>query len=71
MEGSLFIPLIASVVLISGVVVCFSSSHPDPREPPIVSSTIPFIGHFLGLVKYGGAYYDKIRFVNIYVYWEE
>ena len=33
----------------------------SPREPPMVSSSIPYIGHILGLLQYGTRYYQKTR----------
>ncbi|KAL8808469.1 MAG: hypothetical protein Q9182_000019 [Xanthomendoza sp. 2 TL-2023] len=30
--------------------------HPD--EPPVIPSTIPLIGHIIGLIRYGGRYYQ-------------
>ena len=34
----------------------------DPREPPLVTSRIPFIGHILGLLRYGTRYYQMTRY---------
>ncbi|KAF7360339.1 Cytochrome P450 [Mycena venus] len=36
----------------------------DPREPPIVSPAIPFIGHLLGMAFYGGRYLKQIGIRN-------
>ena len=33
----------------------------DEKEPPLVPSTIPFIGHILGLVRSGTKYYAQLR----------
>ncbi|CAJ2510213.1 Uu.00g061130.m01.CDS01 [Anthostomella pinea] len=33
----------------------------DPREPRRVRPRIPFIGHVLGIVRYGSAYYSQTR----------
>ena len=32
-----------------------------PGEPPVVSSSIPYIGHILGLLRHGTRYYQKTR----------
>lgn len=34
----------------------------DPREPPIINAKIPFIGHILGLIRYGVPYYAMTRY---------
>lgn len=36
---------------------------PADGEPPLVQSPIPFIGHIIGLVRYGVSYYRQLRFV--------
>lgn len=33
----------------------------DPREPPVISSKIPFFGHIIGLIRYGSQYFEIIR----------
>ena len=33
------------------------------NEPPIITSSIPYIGHILGLLKYGTRYYQRIRYI--------
>lgn len=52
-----------SQVLILGAVaalgyVVYQGSRRDPREPPLVSGGIPFIGHLLGQVLYGVEYWS-------------
>ncbi|KAK7044700.1 cytochrome P450 [Favolaschia claudopus] len=37
-----------------------ASRKQDPREPPVVPSTIPYIGHLLGMALYGGRYLKEI-----------
>jgi hypothetical protein len=34
----------------------------NPREPPVLSSSIPYIGHILGLLRYGHKYYQTTRY---------
>lgn len=38
--------------------VLFNGSRRDPREPPQLSGSIPFIGHLLGQVMYGVEYWS-------------
>lgn len=32
----------------------------DPREPPILKPTIPFVGHIIGILRYQMAYFDTL-----------
>ncbi|KAF7351210.1 Cytochrome P450 [Mycena sanguinolenta] len=41
-----------------------SSGKLDPREPPVVNSAIPFVGHLLGMALYGGRYLKQIGIQN-------
>ena len=34
----------------------------DPKEPPLISSTIPYVGHIIGLIRTGTRYYAKLRY---------
>lgn len=49
--------LALGVVAALGLVVYHGSRH-DPREPPLVSGRIPFIGHLLGQAMYGVEYWS-------------
>lgn len=49
--------LILGAVTALGYVVYHGSRH-DPREPPLVSGSIPIIGHLLGQVMYGVEYWS-------------
>lgn len=35
----------------------------DPREPPLVRSTVPFIGHILGMVQHQSDYFTRLVYV--------
>ncbi|KAI9164117.1 Cytochrome P450 monooxygenase nodJ [Paramyrothecium foliicola] len=35
-------------------------AKPDPREPPYVKETIPFVSHIYGLLKHGLRYFDLV-----------
>lgn len=59
--------LIYSVVLIIiaySTVQYFATRKVDPREPPVISSTLPYLGHILGVLQNGGKYYKIIRYVS-------
>lgn len=34
----------------------------DQKEPPLISSTIPYVGHLIGIIRYGTKYYAKMRY---------
>lgn len=44
------------------VVVCWLSNMPDPREPPLVPASIPYIGHVVGLMRSKFNYYVHLRY---------
>jgi hypothetical protein len=35
----------------------------DPREPPIISHPIPYVGHVIGMFTHGAKYFDFIKYV--------
>lgn len=37
----------------------------DPKEPPEVSASVPFIGHLLGIIKYEADYFQRVRLVAL------
>ncbi|KAF7510550.1 hypothetical protein GJ744_006396 [Endocarpon pusillum] len=50
---------IAVLVLAIYYFLQFLTPKLDPREPPLISAKIPFIGHVVGLLRYGVPYYAK------------
>ncbi|KAI1814269.1 cytochrome P450 [Poronia punctata] len=41
-----------------------STQKLDPREPPVIASSIPFVGHILGMAFYGGKYIKSLGLRN-------
>ena len=39
----------------------FYQAKHDPREPPLLSQTIPIIGHVIGMLRKKGRYYVQLR----------
>jgi len=37
------------------------SSPTDPRVPPLIKSTIPFVGHIIGTFRYKMKYFEILR----------
>ena len=67
MDSSLFstfvgILLLVVVVYVS-LVYLFGPKY-DPREPPVIASLVPFVGHILGLLRYGQRYFEILRSPN-------
>lgn len=64
MEARLFSAFVGVLLLLIivyvSLVYLFSPKY-DPREPPIVSSFIPYVGHILGLLRYGQRYFEILR----------
>jgi len=42
-------------------IIYFFSPKYDPREPPVISHIIPYVGHILGLIIYGTHYFEILR----------
>ncbi|EXJ89429.1 hypothetical protein A1O3_02496 [Capronia epimyces CBS 606.96] len=51
---------LASVLLLAIVVEKAFSARLDPREPPLLPSKLPVIGHLIGFLRYGSAYYMQL-----------
>ena len=39
-------------------------SKQDPREPPFVAASIPYIGHIIGLMRSNFNYYVQLRYTQ-------
>ena len=48
------------VIVYISLVYLFSPKY-DPREPPVISSFVPYVGHILGLLRYGQRYFEILR----------
>ncbi|KAL9134788.1 MAG: hypothetical protein Q9175_004026 [Cornicularia normoerica] len=67
MDTSLFsafvgVSLLVVIVYVS-LVYLFSPKY-DPREPPVISSLVPYVGHILGLLRYGQRYFEILSARN-------
>lgn len=51
---------IIGVVLVVVLSSSYTSFHGQRREPPSVSSTIPFVGHLIGLIQHGSGYLSML-----------
>jgi hypothetical protein len=46
-------------------ITCALSPKFDSQEPPVIPQKIPFIGHVLGLARFGITYYLEVRLVIV------
>lgn len=54
--------LIILVVSLGAVILLKMVSSPqNPREPPLISASIPYIGHVVGLMRSKFNYYVQLR----------
>lgn len=60
-QHQLLIFSLALITILYATVQYFATRKIDPREPPIVSSTLPYLGHVLGTLQNGNKYYKMIR----------
>ncbi|KAK7978555.1 hypothetical protein PG988_006045 [Apiospora saccharicola] len=60
MARILVIPLAMLAVIVSVSVYYWFAIPYDPRQPPRIRSNTPFLGHMIGLLRYGAGYYSKI-----------
>lgn len=52
------------------ILAFFLSVKQDPREPPYIPQTIPWVGHLIQVIRKGTRYYDRVRycFFEMYFY---
>lgn len=50
-----------AVLVISYYALRYVSERSDPKEPPVVSSKIPFLGHVIGLIRKKSEYYVQLQ----------
>jgi phosphate/sulfate permease len=56
--------LTVAAVLYGALHVLLNATH-DAREPPPISSSIPFIGSMIGLARKKSKYYTELRYVQL------
>lgn len=52
--------LLAAVVGYISIIYLLSPKY-DPREPPVLSHFIPYVGHIIGMIRYGTSYFEMLR----------
>ncbi|KAI0100258.1 cytochrome P450 [Nemania sp. FL0031] len=58
---------IIAIVAAYALVYQYSTQKLDTKEPPIIASLIPFIGHVLGMALHGGKYIKNIGIRNKHI----
>ncbi|KAI0146831.1 putative cytochrome P450 [Xylariaceae sp. FL1272] len=58
--------IVTSILLTYGLMISLEAKMIPcyDAEPPIIRSKIPFVGHFLGLIRFGASYYRILREQN-------
>ena len=56
------------LLLVGCAVACYVLDHfyapkNAPNEPPVLSHPIPYIGHIIGLLRHGLAYFEMTRYL--------
>ncbi|KAF8857394.1 cytochrome P450 [Acephala macrosclerotiorum] len=59
--------ILLTVVVLSVFFRALTRSRKDDREPPVTPSSIPFIGHLLGMITYQGDYFKSLS--SLYPTW--
>jgi hypothetical protein len=59
--------LVAALFLFTAL----STPRLDPREPPILKPTIPFIGHIIGMIRHQAIHHQTLLLERSDLYWHE
>lgn len=52
----------AALALLAAFIVAWQwNERRDPREPPYIRSNIPFVGHIIGMIRYGAKYFQLVN----------
>ena len=62
MSQTAFLTFLAIAAGISFMLARGLGSKQDPREPPVVVASIPYIGHIVGLMQSKFNYYVQLRY---------
>ena len=62
---STFVGILLLVVIVYVSLVYLFGPKYDPREPPVILSLVPFVGHILGILRYGQRYFEILRSPNL------
>ncbi|KAK5626333.1 hypothetical protein RRF57_002048 [Xylaria bambusicola] len=68
LEGWFLSPIATCIIIIFtvyGLVHRYSAQKVDAREPSVIPSIIPFVGHILGMALYGGKYIKNLGSLRI------
>lgn len=44
--------------------ILFHLRQQDPREPPYIHPGLPFIGHLIGMIRYGAKYFELVKYAT-------
>jgi hypothetical protein len=67
--------MLLPLVVLALAAICFLNYYwmpkHDANEPPVVSSSIPYVGHIIGLWQHGSRYYEFMRYLPDMLYERE
>jgi hypothetical protein len=58
--GSTVAVVLLSIILLAAI-RSYDGRKIDPREPPVIPPTIPYVGHLLGMLIYGSRYFKSLE----------
>ena len=56
---TILVLFLVGFILTISVIHVFGPRY-DPREPPVIPQRIPYVGHIIGLIRYGHGYLERI-----------
>ncbi len=59
----MFLPLVILALAAICLLNYYLMPTHDANEPPVVSSSIPYVGHIIGLVQHGSRYFEFMRYL--------
>lgn len=62
-EGVSYVALVlvlGTALFLGALAKLASSTRADVREPPVVPSSVPFVGHVFGIFRYGASYFQYL-----------
>ena len=65
---SMFVPIVCTILLVLGIAVVYSrgetKSSPENKEPPVLTSKVPFFGHLIGMLRWQVGYMQMLRYIG-------
>lgn len=59
-SGGKSVVVVLAVVIVAVLLDRFLSAPKDAREPPVLRSTIPFVGHIINMIRHGNTFLTRL-----------